>query len=316
MSSLCFDPRQFVIKLALCLGLSWVAIDPCGAQILFQVPTVKDVEMLQISNISSAPTEAWLGDTNFHFKGFEKKAWDQDSIQSLAAQRSLIRVLTYSKNLKVQVRASARFFQVPQQTHARFKLPLGTDFYLINSTTQLNRWFLDNEEQTPLQPFEARRVKNSNLKPAQIRTAFRAQLFSPKIGFSVGLMDSGSNPFLSSNSQFHFVVSNLDRSSSYILRTENAKLAQEARDVLKTGTSKLVFAKIKPAELWKNNVDTYHATQSPWSWEVEEFIGLGDFGSQACDGTPQMVEEYLPYFLNYQPIICFWSYHLEQEIYR
>ncbi len=107
----------------------------------------------------------------------------------------------------------------------------------------------------------------------------------------------------------YFLVSHYTGDQNYVLPIKDPVLADQARQLLRTGYQKIVSAAIRPSSSWTNR--DFVGDSAPWSWEVSELYGFNDFGSVTCDGSPLMLESLI---LIWNKPICFWSYHLSREL--
>lgn len=103
-------------------------------------------------------------------------------------------------------------------------------------------------------------------------------------------------------------------SPRFIVYIDDPALLSQARDLLKNPTlEKIVFGRIARGN-GGYNIDTQDSDRSPWSWHYEAVTSIADFGSTACNGTPEILEDHLNSWLSSNPYACFWSYRLLREL--
>lgn len=101
---------------------------------------------------------------------------------------------------------------------------------------------------------------------------------------------------------------------SFVVTIKTPEVVAKAREILKNPLSeKIVLGRIqKGHSKFNRNFDSLSG--SFWSWSVTDVTGFGDFGSTACNGHPQMVEDRVDAWLENPGQICFWSYRLKREL--
>ena len=101
---------------------------------------------------------------------------------------------------------------------------------------------------------------------------------------------------------------------SFVVKIENPLLIEQARSFIKTPSAeKILFARIQKDHQGVNR-NFNSPTRNFWSWSTTEVTGFGDFGSTACNGSPQLLEDRLDGWLNDPAKICFWSYRVKKEL--
>jgi hypothetical protein len=112
----------------------------------------------------------------------------------------------------------------------------------------------------------------------------------------------------------YFLFENDEKSESFVVPLSDAALIAEAREIIRQGVWKTVFADIEPALELGPNRNFAAEDRSPWSWKVKTVSGFGDIGHISCDGSPMLVEDRFQEWMGSGGNICFWSYHLKREI--
>jgi hypothetical protein len=105
---------------------------------------------------------------------------------------------------------------------------------------------------------------------------------------------------------------------SFVLPLTDSDHVSHARDLISLGAdragSSIAFAKIAAGADGINR-DLLAPDQHEWSWHVTEFQGFGDIGIELTDGTPTMVQDDVPGWLqNTNSSIGFWSYTVVREL--
>lgn len=113
----------------------------------------------------------------------------------------------------------------------------------------------------------------------------------------------------------YFQVSNSTRTQSYVVGISDPALIQKARDIIADPEHQ--FDQIVSARLqWGHgghNRDLSNSYLTPWSWSAE-VLGFRSFGSTACNGTPDDVEDLLIPWMGEIGVICFWGYRVVREL--
>ena len=118
-----------------------------------------------------------------------------------------------------------------------------------------------------------------------------------------------------------FLLSNSSRSFQFIARIEDPTLIAAARAQLQNPNSHL--GRILVAEITAGsnheNMNLLSPYRTWWSWHVSKVLRFADLASQSCDGNPDFLQDVLPAWLGgaftgAQPIICFWSYRIVDEL--
>lgn len=110
----------------------------------------------------------------------------------------------------------------------------------------------------------------------------------------------------------YFLMARPDLTESFVVKIEDPKMADTARDLIKAHSMKLLFADIEYAPKSENR-SLSDLESSPFSWRVKRVVGFNDFGSITCDGSPQMVEDQIFKWLLMKRI-CFWGFKLKKEL--
>lgn len=105
---------------------------------------------------------------------------------------------------------------------------------------------------------------------------------------------------------------------SFVLPLTQDDDISHARDLISRGPdaagSSIAFAKIAAGSDGINR-DLLAPDQHEWSWHVTDFEGFGDVGIELVDGTPTLVEEDVPGWLqNTNSSIGFWNYTVVREL--
>jgi hypothetical protein len=104
---------------------------------------------------------------------------------------------------------------------------------------------------------------------------------------------------------------------SYILPLTKAEDIAAARNIIVSGTPKIVMSNIARGSGDGNyrNQDLVEPGKRVWSWHVVEFLEFADVSAEIYDGWPTYVEEHLEEWLATKKArIGFWSYTVSREV--
>ncbi len=110
----------------------------------------------------------------------------------------------------------------------------------------------------------------------------------------------------------YFLLSNDQRSDSFIVKLEDPVLIAKARNNISRGLYQLMVATISYASQSENR-SLVSPDSTPFSWRVDHVSNFNDFADISCDASPQNVQEKIFDWLANKRI-CFWSYHLTKEL--
>ncbi|MES2801306.1 MAG: hypothetical protein V4654_02340 [Bdellovibrionota bacterium] len=100
----------------------------------------------------------------------------------------------------------------------------------------------------------------------------------------------------------------------FVVKIKDPVMVQKARDqITNPNLHKIVFAKIALGNQGYNR-NMIKKEKSFWSWSVTEVTNISDFGSTACNGFPQMLEDQAEAWVKGLGKICFWSYRIKKEL--
>ena len=113
----------------------------------------------------------------------------------------------------------------------------------------------------------------------------------------------------------YFLMGSYDNTGDqFIVKIKDPAMVQKARDqITNPQLHKIVFAKIKLGNQGYNR-NMIKKEKSFWSWSVTEVTNISDFGSTACNGFPQMLEDQAEAWVKGLGKICFWSYRIKKEL--
>jgi hypothetical protein len=116
------------------------------------------------------------------------------------------------------------------------------------------------------------------------------------------------------NAHYFLVSPRSGTGDSFVVNIKTPEMVEKARQLIKNPASeKIVLGRIqKDHSGFNRNFSSPNG--SFWSWSVTDVTGFGDFGSTACNGNPQMVEDRVDSWLENPGQICFWSYRLKREL--
>lgn len=113
----------------------------------------------------------------------------------------------------------------------------------------------------------------------------------------------------------YFLMGSYDNvGDQFIVKIKDPAMVQKARDqITNPKLQKIVFAKIQLGSQGYNR-NMIKKEKAFWSWSVTEVTNISDFGSTACNGFPQMLEDQAEAWVNGLGKICFWSYRIKKEL--
>lgn len=120
---------------------------------------------------------------------------------------------------------------------------------------------------------------------------------------------------IASADEKYFLVGPSDNNGDqFIVKIKDPVMVQKARDqITNPKLQKIVFAQIQLGNQGYNRNLT-KKDKSFWSWSVTEVTNISDFGSTACNGFPQMLEDQAEQWVKGLGRICFWSYRIKKEL--
>ncbi len=110
----------------------------------------------------------------------------------------------------------------------------------------------------------------------------------------------------------YFLLSNEQRSDSFVVKLEDPVLIAKARNNISRGLYQLMIGTISYAAQSENR-SLLSPDSTPFSWRVDKVSNFNDFADISCDASPQNVQEKIFDWLASKRI-CFWSYHLVKEL--
>jgi hypothetical protein len=145
-------------------------------------------------------------------------------------------------------------------------------------------------------------------------------LLNPKA--SQSLMPSRQPTSLKNNPEkAYFRLSNPENSQSYVVGLDDITLIQQAREQIASPSSldkRKLLARILIAEIdygsGQENRDWSQAVAPLWSWHISHVYNFSQLAHQDCDGSPEMLEELLQIWREGSRTICFWNYHVVEEL--
>lgn len=113
----------------------------------------------------------------------------------------------------------------------------------------------------------------------------------------------------------YFLMGSSDNTGDqFVVKIRDPAMVQKARDqITNPNLHKIVFAKIILGSQGFNR-NMIKKEKSFWSWSVTEVTNISDFGSTACNGFPQMLEDQAEAWVRGLGKICFWSYRIKKEL--
>lgn len=120
---------------------------------------------------------------------------------------------------------------------------------------------------------------------------------------------------VASTDEKYFLMGASDNTGDqFVVKIKDPAMVQKARDqITNPNLHKIVFAKIVLGNQGFNR-NMIKKEKSFWSWSVSEVTNISDFGSTACNGFPQMLEDQAEAWVRGLGKICFWSYRIKKEL--
>jgi hypothetical protein len=254
-------------------------------------------------------------------------------------QASWVRIVSSSSELKIHHRVqdleSYRPWPWGSSNVLTLRRGLPHVTLWISNLTSIEQSFtltgIDNGAQylqQGLKPFETRAwVWRGSAGALKLQARFRVSalivdaLSKESLAFEPQVSDFKENLTSPPGDSKRFMLANAKGDQSFVVDLQDPKLIAEARAQIADPTSlrpRLLVARV--ASLFgprqnDMNFDLLGRWQAPWSWQVVQVYRFADFGSLDCDGSPQLLEETLVWWLQARKgLICFWNYHVKSEL--
>lgn len=113
-----------------------------------------------------------------------------------------------------------------------------------------------------------------------------------------------------------FVLADSTKQESFIVDLEDERLIAEARAQLSRPTDNQKTILFALPDFGSNglNQNWIHPHRPAWSWHIRKVFQFGQFGSDSCNGTPSLVEDFLSQWITSERAICFRDYRVVQEL--
>lgn len=149
----------------------------------------------------------------------------------------------------------------------------------------------------------------------RLRSSNKSSVFNLTSGGAEGpwLVAPQESPVDTAASYF-LVTPYSGRGDSFIARIRDPQMADRARDLIRNPQKEqMLFATIEKNHQGYNR-NWSKREKNFWSWSVTEVTNFADFGSTACNGTPQEVEDRVDFKVQNPGRICFWDYRVKKEL--
>ena len=141
-------------------------------------------------------------------------------------------------------------------------------------------------------------------------TAFNLTSLGATGPFSV----RAQNSELETKATYFLVGPREGEGDTFIVQIKDAEMILRARElVTHPELEKMVFAKIEKGHR-NYNRNWSKKEKSFWSWAPTEVTNFADYGSTACNGIPQLLEDEIDQWVENPGIICFWNYRIKKEL--
>jgi hypothetical protein len=309
---------------------------PVFALDIWSFPNETELKTLVVTNLKSQPKNLWLSGPNMseetHFEipayghveiplvDFQKHGWmravaAESKVLSLEIHTSFDQGIYLSPNQttswKVRARGNSElvlFNQAPFQQTVRISTPSGV-------------W-----KEVELAGFGKTRIPVGSVSGQVLSLVGEARIS--------GLLIAGtdSQEWAANPKPFevpkpvptarYFRLSDSTNTQSYIMSLDSAlqpELISQAERQIQFPWETTYMPRILVARVGFGHGGINRDYSSPWkalwSWHIAEVYRFADFGSQTCDGNPEMLEQTL---LSWSPeeqgVICFWNYRVVEEL--
>jgi hypothetical protein len=113
-----------------------------------------------------------------------------------------------------------------------------------------------------------------------------------------------------------FLFENDSRNQSFVAELTEPTHILQAQLQIKNPQQSLPRILVAQARMKHHyhNRNWQHPSKAPWNWSVEEVFRFADLAMQECDGSPEFLDEILPYWVAGGGLICFWNYKVTREL--
>jgi|GEM_PF-6608378 len=113
-----------------------------------------------------------------------------------------------------------------------------------------------------------------------------------------------------------FVLADSTKQESFIVDLEDEKMIAEARSQLRrpADDQKTILFALPDFGSDGMNQNWMHPHRPAWSWHIRKVFQFGQFGSDSCNGTPSLVEDFLSQWITSERAICFRDYRVVREL--
>ena len=301
---------------------------------VWSFPLETEIKSVLITNSQSQPQDLWLSgpniemETQFQVPAYGSLEIPMTSFASLAWLR-MVTVNSKALHLQLQTTFDQLIYLDPNQTTSwKVRARAGAELVVFNQAPFEQKVQIlasgQNWKTLILPAFGKNRVAIDSSASGQVLTITG----EARIG---GVLIAGENSVqLSANAKAqvltppatsarYFRLSNSAKDQSYVVALSDPSLIAQAEEQIRkpweiSYLPRILFARVAFGHGGFNR-DFSSKWKAPWSWHVAEVFRFGDFGSQACDGNPEALEQSLMgWSPDGQGIICFWDFRIVEEI--
>lgn len=214
-------------------------------------------------------------------------------------------------------------FNIPQYSY-------GNDFLYINklikkqtitvyNISSLDQYIKVNDEERFLSSFSSLQIPISELNQVVIHSEHRifAITNDDTQAFFIAPLKSQILKSTLSDKKHFFQVSNSEKGTSFIVAISDPSLIQQARRQLQypndLNLPRILSAQIGPTHGGYNQ-DLLDPHRAAWSWHVTQVYKFSSVGLDTCNGSPDIVEFFLPLWLQNNKPICFYDFKIIKEL--
>ncbi len=301
---------------------------------VWSFPNETELKTLVVTNLKSQPKDLWLSGPNLQDETrFTVPAYGQVEIPLTDfSQHSWMRAVTpESKVLHLEIQTSFEIMldlEPEQSTTWKVRAPASAEIILFNQAPFQQKI----EMRTPTMVWKEVTLAAFEKIRMPIAPELRGQVISlngeARFG---GLLMAGENSQrlaanpkpqvlpISEGSARYFRLTNSNQDQSYVVKLESADLIAEAQNQIQhpwqtASLPRILMARVEVGHGGFNR-DLSSPWKAPWSWHIAEAYRFADFASQACDGSPEFLEQTLQSWSpDGQGVICFWNYRITEEL--
>lgn len=311
-------------------------VSPVFALDVWSFPNETELKMLVVTNLKSQPKNLWLAGPNLQEETrYEIPAYGQLEIPLIDfKQHPWMRAVSdESKVLSLELHTSfdSGIFLNPSQTTSwKVRAKSGSELVLFNQAPFTQTIHISTPggiwKDVELEAFGKTRLPAGSVS-GQVLSFTAQSRFSGLILAAENSQQFTANPkplevARPVSTSRYFRLSDEKNTQSYVMALDiqtQADLIAQAEKQIQIPWQIGYLPRILVARVGNGSAGLNRDFSSPfkslWSWHIAEVYRFADFGSQTCDGNPEMLEQML---LGWSPdeqgVICFWNYRVVEEL--